>query len=694
MKVLPAHLINSNNLYNSKQKKKEYIMQESNIQHYSPLAYPSNYYLSFGARVDKGLERFYQQNKDVMPTTVKSYIESLSDTDKQTISPLQAQANAFEYLTICDSVDDVKDIYGNEPLFENLKKSTDTRATRGLLYDIRLMSEDIKADGEFVVKGEEDLTLYLLKKVYLESKTIAEINEDLDADLNPVFQNDDKNYVSSSTLAALGIKLPKNEYLTSLRYTRDGYADKMGQVISDRWASLSEEEKMSRIDALLSAPRNLSPEKAKQLSEKRSQMMKERWAKLSAAQKVELIERLKTGNEDEKLAMINAWNNCTDVRDKLSDHFLNANFHNVGNILYSNKPFSQSMHDLMTEFWDKNRDCADMLGEAIRTSYVQIQDAKSNDNFEEFMSSVLDRQQELKKEMNAKKLVKKEELELKRNVINEFMQTYLAMFSFLPQDYLQSYFACVDELPEEIIKLWTKKYSGQKLTPEENKIYSEQSNIVIDNDDFRRKNQAVKLAMVNVIKKCLIKTSSLINNPDFHTADFRILSSILIHVLKGNSKTTVKINGNMYALDIYRKPKASELNNEYKNYLSKISKQNADLLYEKLIIGVDIDKEQEQNLKQYLASLPNYYSEILYGNFCSQKKDELIYEIVIDFPDIKKLGCEYRDYLAIEEIKASKQMLKDAKMNKPEVISYVQSELLKKGYNTKQIMEMMKLFNS
>ena len=55
------------------------------------MSYPANYYLSFGARVDKGLNRFYSYNKDVMPNTVKNYIESVPVEEREFVHPIEAQ---------------------------------------------------------------------------------------------------------------------------------------------------------------------------------------------------------------------------------------------------------------------------------------------------------------------------------------------------------------------------------------------------------------------------------------------------------------------------------------------------------------------------------------------------------------------------------------------------------------------------
>ena len=157
--------------------------------------YPNNYYLmNFTARVNKDLTSFIERNKENLPHSVLSYVSNLSDEQKELISPLEAQRNAFEYLSICETVDDIKDAYSEEPLFKDLKTVGELKSKRGFLYDIRLMQDDLKEANETVLVCEDkDLTVYLVKKVFLEGKTIDEINQDLDNDLNPAFKKEEND---------------------------------------------------------------------------------------------------------------------------------------------------------------------------------------------------------------------------------------------------------------------------------------------------------------------------------------------------------------------------------------------------------------------------------------------------------------------------------------------------------------------
>lgn len=212
----------------------------------------NDWLISFGARVDKGLNRFYNENKDRMPKAVRELVEPMPN--RGLLTPMEAQYYAYEKLEAADNVADIKEAYPNEPLFKDLKDPSEkTKSTVGILHAIREMN-DLYEDG--VLQTKENLTVYLVKKIFLEAKTIDEINKDLENDLDTDFKtyyngkNPDSPYIRNSTLSALGIQIPDKDYLQSLRYTRDGYSDMMGSKIkkglNDFYNSLTPEQRTAR----------------------------------------------------------------------------------------------------------------------------------------------------------------------------------------------------------------------------------------------------------------------------------------------------------------------------------------------------------------------------------------------------------------------------------------------------------------
>jgi len=208
---------------------------------------------TFEARVDKGLTRFYEANVDRMPLTVKTFIEKL--TDKTSKTPLQAQAEAFAALAGITTIAAIKSEF-DEPLFSDLKDPSESKATRGILGVFRENRELLDLCNQSILRSGENFTVWLVKKIFLEAKTIEEINEDFNNEVNDEFKNlylskeKGEEPIKSSTLKALGIKMPEFEYQQSLRYTREGYSDLVGDKISqaqrDFYASLPIEERTAR----------------------------------------------------------------------------------------------------------------------------------------------------------------------------------------------------------------------------------------------------------------------------------------------------------------------------------------------------------------------------------------------------------------------------------------------------------------
>lgn len=220
--------------------------------------------ITFEARVDKGLTRFYETNAHRMPKTVKTYIENL--TDKTSKTPLQAQAAAFSALAGITTIASIKATFEeDEDLFKDLKDPSESKATRGILNVYRENKDLLEIYDQSILANKENFTVWLVKKVFLEGKTLEEINQDFDREIDRDFldlykikqqesqnkeQYEQNGIIRPSTLKALGIKLPEFEYLQSLRYTREGYSDIVGDKISqaqrDFYASLPIEERTAR----------------------------------------------------------------------------------------------------------------------------------------------------------------------------------------------------------------------------------------------------------------------------------------------------------------------------------------------------------------------------------------------------------------------------------------------------------------
>ena len=117
----------------------------------------NDHLMSFGARVDKGLERFYDTNKERMPSTLRRYVESMED--KSRLTPLEAQKRAFSKLESAQTVDDIKKSFPDEELFKNLINPLDSKAKRGILMSAKENDELLSLSNQGVLKSRENLSV-------------------------------------------------------------------------------------------------------------------------------------------------------------------------------------------------------------------------------------------------------------------------------------------------------------------------------------------------------------------------------------------------------------------------------------------------------------------------------------------------------------------------------------------------------
>lgn len=653
----------------------------------NPLDYHFNdYLLSFEARVDKGLPRFYEENKDRMPHTVKTYIDTLPN--KRGLSPLQAQYNAYKSIVYAKTTDEIKQAYPDEELFSELKSSSENKAKRGLLYEIKIMSDDLKKGGETVLPDDEDLSVYIVKKIFLEAKSLSEINEDLDKDLNPIFKKEDKNYINYSTLETLGIKLPNQEYLTSLRFTRDGYSDEIGSKISEAqqkyydsltpeeraqrakkslsnienwWNSLSDSDKKELLlsqnqelellkkfqnrkktltgehptqkkesasqqtipqhphqskekirTSLSDDPmflewaeknlklyyENLSDEEKQQISEKRSQTMIARWNSMDEAQKADYIEKMQTGSEKQRFAMINAWNNCNDIRNHMSEFMRERNIHNIGNFIYRSKEYTEAQRNLMISFWSTYPEDAKKLGEEIKNSWAEINKAVDNNSFEELKESIVVTQTRIKKDL------KKHRQSVEMNPsLNNFAKIYRGAYSYLPEEYLQAYFNLASKtLDEKDLRIWGKILKDEAPTETERTKLAAKMKSIDDSVIFTEK-RAMEQSLAEILYDAT-------DEPEMFSLSFNDLNLIAatsenmdFSKRKSWSFKLTSEDQSKKIVTLKKQPDFSKIDRLYRKYNKKLSDRDIDsIIKTNFIIAEEDMKKMEQPLREFLAN--------------------------------------------------------------------------------------------
>lgn len=183
---------------------------------YNPIAYND---LTFTARLFRSPENFYAQpfNKNGMPDTMKEYLNA-DYSDRQKMPPAQMLKLVFDDINETKNLEQVKRIFPDESLFNDLTDIPNKKARTGVLAEIDLMREENKS---LFKNGKDNLGHYILKKIYTEAKTLKEINADFKKDVSVHYNG--LSPIEYDTLRAFGIKFPNNSFWKSLTATREEF---------------------------------------------------------------------------------------------------------------------------------------------------------------------------------------------------------------------------------------------------------------------------------------------------------------------------------------------------------------------------------------------------------------------------------------------------------------------------------------
>ena len=402
------------------------------------MAYPKNYYVNFTAR---STYEIYENYKDTeMPTTVREYIENLKQSigkEKFTIfasnpNLYEIQHEAFKKLADCKTIEDIQRTFPNEKCFKNLKEATEISKTgKGLLNAISRKLNN----GTKVFDLDEDLTVYLVKQLFLEclsqSDIAANLSElTLDEEIKEKISN--LTLITNPMLSQLGIKAPNgNSYGKALLYSEGRkYGEDLSDAISGHWSELSPQKVTERIKEMLK------------------------------------------GSEKKRYSMIDAWNKCIQTRQQLSD-FLFNNFNNpqynrlnsedkTNAILsiYSGN-FSEKLEKLMTDFWAQNPQAKIELSNQIKKSIQEYEEKmlEGENALKQHVQKIIEEQKSIENQL------------IKRRQIEHSFLNAKSMIQTIAQKSNKMYIKN-DETNEDYYKILLKQFNPQELTIYEKSLTS------------------------------------------------------------------------------------------------------------------------------------------------------------------------------------------------------------------------------
>ncbi len=213
MKIQPITPFYVSSLRQNK-KEQNRVIAQNNV--YNPIAYND---VSFTARLFRTPEDFYScpWNKNGMPETMKQYLNADYE-DRQHMPPQQMLTLVFDDINETENLEQIRRIFPDEPLFKNLTDTPNKKARTGILAEIDLMKEDNKS---LFKNGKDNLGHYIIKKIYLEGKTLKELNEDFNRDKSVYYKG--LSPIEYDTLRAFGIKFPNNAFWKSFTHNRANF---------------------------------------------------------------------------------------------------------------------------------------------------------------------------------------------------------------------------------------------------------------------------------------------------------------------------------------------------------------------------------------------------------------------------------------------------------------------------------------
>lgn len=365
MRILPIFFAKNNTNINKTTLKKENNTSTTPIKNsYTEYFSYQDYNINFKARLNRTPENFYEQkfNLENMPVTVKSYL--FEDFEEHHhMPPAQLQREAYAYLNIADTVQDIKDAYPNEPLFSKLKEVNETKPSSGILL---LLKWDAQTSKTPIFKNPENksITTYLLKKVYLEGKTIDELNKDFDKDSTEAIKKElgikDGKYFSHSTIRTLGIKYPNLSYYNSFLATRND--KEYIPSVRTKGTTVSEETK-----------------------EKLSASMTKWWAGLNEIERAEQIQKMLDGKEMSNSIFSKFQGQIMTIAaaeigfsEKLSDIF--SEKYSDENFTIDFPSFAEQQREIMLEFWNKDPNFRTKYSQSLQAIISDFEKAYNNDD--------------------------------------------------------------------------------------------------------------------------------------------------------------------------------------------------------------------------------------------------------------------------------------------------------------------------
>jgi len=195
MKILP--IVNYSNL--NRLNKAENPIQQNKVENRNVNLLNSiqdnRYLINFCAN-NENLEKIYQTygNDNGMPISFDRYLANIPKEEREKRKDTYASyRSVYAEMEDCHTVEKLKEKFPEE--FEGIKSTFYLKDNKGsFLYKIKEWASVFEGSDQYLFEEtkDNDLSVYLAKKIYLEAKTKKEIKEDFIKDINKsIFTEED-----------------------------------------------------------------------------------------------------------------------------------------------------------------------------------------------------------------------------------------------------------------------------------------------------------------------------------------------------------------------------------------------------------------------------------------------------------------------------------------------------------------------
>lgn len=554
MKILSVNSLNQQNYIKNYGQKTQNKKEKHGISISHGFNYPKGFVPYFGERLNRTPENFYEQefNKKGMPYTLKKHLESNYEVNKLK-RPMDLNKEAFADLELCESIEDVKEMFPDEPLFANLKTLETIRPKQGYLRDLRM----VETKNNEVLSSGEDLTVYLLKKVFLEGKDIEEINQDFEKDMKPELKVENATkegaYFLHSTLRSLGVHLPDKSYWTSLQATR---LDK--EYIPTTRTLTKPRKKPVFTKPRVSKPLNLSPEER----QRRSEMMINRWIEMSPAQRLNQLAKMQEGQQN---SIFYKYNEAIMLIATEKANFTDKMYHffreKANGVEYPDDVNNANNKQLKTmkAFWAANprlkRSFSYLIGATIREF-----DAAAKNEDETVLISLIEKADKIKRKNEAR--IMRRKLANPQYVRKILLEETISQTDFFPDSYTQKYVKFLNnnkKFNDELIPAYAQ-YNISNNDAQKKELFNKVQKCLFDlhNNftDLNKKDTIAANISVAIIVRTFMEglTDKLMEKGCIEGAANILAESV--HLLTGNSQNLVEIINKYNLSELIKKNKS------------------------------------------------------------------------------------------------------------------------------------------